>query len=113
MSIQLTEEPSSFSKWHTMREWVSGVKLAVELFYQEESLIAKTMIDAQPDGLVVDNLDFIHLTGGVDLFILPEKLLPQTPDQLFAQIISYDPSGMETNLDKFLFPHLIYLEANW
>src|SRR5687768_1137308 len=81
MSVKLSEDPASFSKWHTMREWVAGVKLAVELISNDESLIAKAMIDAQPDGLVADNLDNIHLTGGIDLFLLPQKLLPQSPDQ--------------------------------
>ena len=46
MSVKLSEDPASFSKWHTMREWVAGVKLAVELISNDESLIAKAMIDA-------------------------------------------------------------------
>ncbi|HUR30772.1 MAG TPA: hypothetical protein VMZ69_05030 [Saprospiraceae bacterium] len=110
ISIALTDDPVSFSRWHAMREWISGVKLAAELATAEESLVAKTIIDANPEGIITDNIDIIHLTGGMALFILTEKILQENEN--FAQIISY----VNYNKDNgFLFsnPEAIYLDANW
>ncbi len=113
ISMELSEDPLSFSKWHTLRDWISGVKLAAQLQNEDESLVAKTIIDAKPDGIISTNLEFVHLTGGVDLFIQTEKLLPVHPSQLFAQIVPYDPLNVDDGVFGFVSSPLIYLEADW
>lgn len=113
ISMELSEDPFSFSRWHAMRDWISGVKLAAELQNKDESLVAKTIIDARPDGIIFNNLEFVHLTGGMDLFILADKLLPVHSSQLFGQIIPYDPLTVAEGVFSFESPALIYLEADW
>src|SRR5687767_4011691 len=110
ISMELSVDPLSFSRWHTMRDWISGVKLAAELQEADESLVAKTIIDARPDGIISNSLEFIHLTGGIDLFILAEKLLPIPSNHLFVQIIPYDSLNIE-GVFSFEAPALLYLEA--
>ena len=77
MSMELSGDPASFSKWHSMQEWISGVKLAAELTSEDESVIARTIIDVKPEGIISDNLDIVHLTGGVHLFLLSDKSMQQ------------------------------------
>lgn len=112
MSMELSEDPLTFSRWHTMREWISGVKLAAELKSHDESQIAKTIIDANPDGIILNTLDFIHLTGGIDLFILTKNLLPPNPE-LFTQIIPYDPLNIYSDIFLPDLAEFIYLKAEW
>jgi hypothetical protein len=112
MSMLLTEDQKSFSKWHTMREWISGVKLAAELKSDDESLIAKTIIDVKPDGIVTNTLEFIHLTGGLQLFLLMDSF-PSTMDPVYSQIIPYDPIMLEGEINQLQSPDTLYLEAEW
>jgi len=113
ISLELSNDSISFSKWHAMRDWISGLKFAAELKEPDESLVAKTIIDARPDGIISDSLDFVHLTGGVDLFILTEKLLPVSSNHLYAQIIPYDPLNFDEGVLTFEAPALLYIEADW
>lgn len=111
ISITLSNDATSFSKWHGMREWISGVKLAAELSSEEESLVAKTIIDASPDGIITDNLDIIHLTGGIDLFVLTDKLLPANDN--FCQIISYGKRQTGKDIATLNSRTNIFLAADW
>lgn len=88
ISLQLTEDDKSFQRWHTFHEWISGVMLAAEPDDADESLIARCIIEAKPDGLVCDNLEFLHLTGGMTLFVRTEKPLADSYD-LITQIIPF------------------------
>ena len=58
MSIELNNDPASFMRWHTLKDWVSGVKMAAEIIVPDEMLIAKTIIDAKPDGIVFHHPDY-------------------------------------------------------
>jgi hypothetical protein len=111
ISIVLTDDPVSFSKWHAMRDWISGVKLAAELAATEESLVAKTIIDANPEGIITDNLDIIHLSGGIELFLLTQKVLP--PDENYFQIIPYSNYNITPTEITVLYAGHIFLEAAW
>lgn len=113
MSMELTEDPLSFSKWHTLHEWISGVKLAAELNARDESVIAKAIIDAAPDGIISDNLDLIHLAGGIELFLLTDKLLSGNSNGLYSQIIPYTSFPSDYNVASIEHPELIYLENEW
>jgi hypothetical protein len=112
ISIELTSDPNSFGLWHNFRDWVSGVKLAAELNTDDESLIAKVIIDATPDGIVYPSPDIIHLTGGINLFVPSQKLLPTGNDILFDQIISADIYDSLNALSSNQVEH-IYIESRW
>lgn len=110
MSMELSEDPVSFSTWHSVREWISGVKLAAELKSEDESVLARTIIDVKPEGIVSDNLDIVHLTGGIHLFLLSDKMNYKVVDELYAQIILFDPN---LELPYHQLPENIYLQADW
>ena len=113
ISMELTEDPLSFSKWHTLRDWISGVKLAAELRTYDDSLIARTIIDAKPDGIITDDMDIIHMTGGIEVFILTDKLLTPQGVPLFGQLISYDAGLSDAVLNFRDNEGLLYLQADW
>jgi hypothetical protein len=68
ISMELTHDPASFMRWHTIRDWVAGVKLAAEVSMPDEMLIAKTMIDARPDGIILHKPGFMDELSSVQLF---------------------------------------------
>ena len=113
MSMELTEDPLSFSRWHTFHEWISGVRLAAELNTIEESVIAKAIIDAAPDGIISDTLDLIHMTGGIELFLLTTQLSGGNGNGLYNRIIPYLSLPSDFNVASFQHPELIYLEHEW
>jgi hypothetical protein len=113
MSMELNGDPASFMRWHTFKDWVEGVKLAAEIVTYDEMLLAKTIIDAQPQGII------FHQAGGsaglpdMQLFydlgdsdaqsILPERSI---------RIIPYHPlTDMLSFLDQD--PQTLFLQADW
>lgn len=110
ISMQLTDDPLSFSKWHTIKEWISGVRMAAELNTDDESVIARAIIDAQPEGMIVDHPDFIHLLGGMNVFLLTENIKHTLSDEIFARIVPYENYK---DLSPLAFPQNIFLEADW
>lgn len=52
MSMVLNNDAKSFAMWHTLTEWIAGVKFAAEIATGDEMLLAKAIIDAKPDGIV-------------------------------------------------------------
>ena len=113
ISMELSEDPLSFAKWHTLRDWISGLKLAAELKSCDESLIAKTIIDAKPDGIITGDMDIIHMTGGIEVFILTDKPLTSLAAQPFAQIIPYDAEISEEVFNSRGNESFLYLQADW
>jgi hypothetical protein len=68
MSMELNTDPASFMRWHTLKDWVEGVKLAAEIIVPDEMLIAKTIIDAKPDGIILTQLLDLGETTDAELF---------------------------------------------
>lgn len=112
ISMELNDDPVSFTRWHAMRDWVEGISLAAEIKTEDESVIARAIIDAKPDGIITDNLELIHLTGGLQLFYLTEQL--SNPVAQFAiLILSYHPSQISLETIIHFPQNQIYLEADW
>ena len=111
MSIELNNDPTSFMRWHTLKDWVSGVKMAAEIITPDEMLIAKTIIDAKPDGIV------FHQVG------LPKGL---TDIQLFFDVFTggneelheghtriYPFGSLDREQLLTLDPQTTFIEAEW
>lgn len=110
ISMPLSEDPATFLLWHNLRSWISGIRLASELSIKDESLISKAIIDAAPEGLIMDDMEMVHLTGGLDFFLVTDEVNATVGDEVFAQIVRYQ-SNMP--LSHFRSPQRIFLEANW
>lgn len=98
MSMPLTHDPQSYAMWHTLSEWISGVKLAAEVDVNDEMLLAKTIIDAKPEGIVANQFVPNVMPSNAQLF-LEVNSIPERTDLLSAFLIMpYDPE--KTNLLK-------------
>jgi hypothetical protein len=113
MSLSLSNDPKSFHKWHTMREWISGVQLAAEPVDADEALVSKTIIDAYPDGIIFSSLDFLHMTGGIDLFLVTDHLLPADHIEIVTQILPYSLFEKKEKEILRLPATAVYLEHEW
>jgi hypothetical protein len=113
MSMELNGDPTSFMRWHTFKDWVEGVKLAAEIVTYDEMLLAKTIIDAMPEGVVFHQLDGTAGLPDLQLFfdmttIDAESVLPESS----ISIMPYHPTiDMLSVLD--LDPHTTFLQADW
>jgi hypothetical protein len=113
MSIELNDDPASFMRWHTFKDWVEGVKLAAEIYTNDEMLLAKAVIDAKPQGMV------FHQTGGsaglpdMQLFFDVTAIDDHTElPECSIRIMTYHPLiDMLSFLD--LDPQTTFLQAEW
>lgn len=69
MSMTLTDKPQTFAMWHTLSDWIAGVKLAAEIDVHDEMLIAKTMIDAKPEGIISNQNNVAAIPSTIQLFV--------------------------------------------
>ena len=103
MSMELNSDPTSFMRWHTLKDWVEGVKLAAEIDAADEMLVSKTIIDARPDGIVLTQLLDLEGISDAELFFDTHYInLEKCPTDSFSiihfeeidadQILSLDPS---------------------
>ena len=68
MSMVLTKEQDTFARWHALRDWVAGVKLLAEVRSGVEDLLAKVIIDAKPDGLLLPKNLQMEIPNEVEIF---------------------------------------------
>jgi hypothetical protein len=112
MTMELNNEPTSFMKWHTLKDWVAGVKLAAEIDITDEMLLAKTIIDAIPDGIVVHNIIPIELSPDIQVFYDAQSLEGIDFPVNNLKIIRYDQwmdlqTILSTNQED------IFLQSDW
>jgi hypothetical protein len=109
ISMRLDADPKSFMRWHSIKEWVEGLKLMAEVASGDEELLARVIIDARPDGII--------LPEGVD-FEVPEGMV------LFKEgyahrgneigIVRYDGADpLPTDPLPPIKGEKIFLEAEW
>lgn len=112
MSMELNNDPTSFMKWHTLKDWVAGVKLAAEIDTTDEMLLAKTIIDATPDGIVVRSIPPFEFPPEIQHIYDAQTLEGiDFPDGSF-RIIKYDLL-MDVQPILAANPGLIFLQSDW
>jgi len=111
MSIQLSADPASFSKWHMLKDWVAGIKLAAEIQVDDEMLLAKTIIDAAPDGIILNKLNIPEIPKNIQLFYDTNISKDFIQSDQGAFIFHYDDFAEDQILQ--LPSDRIYLQASW
>src|SRR6185369_13042182 len=80
MSLVLDDSQLSFDRWHAIRDWVSGVLLVAEPSNNSESLFAKIIIDAKPDGLLITPSRLPDVPAEIELFMIDTNIMnPSAP----------------------------------
>jgi hypothetical protein len=113
MSLELNEDPLTFARWHSLRDWVEGVSLAAELSTDDESVLAKSIIDVKPEGIVARDLRHLHLTGGLRFFLLGDTPVPSDQREFITPILMHDPERKSFERLQVSQTQQIFLEANW
>ena len=113
MSMELNEDPLTFARWHSLRDWVEGVSLAAELSTDDESILAKSIIEAKPEGIVARDLQHLHLTGGLRFFLLGDSPVPSDQREFITPILSFDSVMKKFDRLQVSAAQQIFLEANW
>lgn len=53
ISLDVADNAESFARFQVIRDWVEGVRIAAEPLADDENLLARILVDLQPDGLVL------------------------------------------------------------
>ena len=111
MSMELTEDQMSFDRWHALKDWVAGVKLVAEFDFKNEDLLAKVIIDAMPEGVVLDETSTLFISEDIQVFREIQdssKVTDQRNDYFISPI-----DGM-LRLNNFPIDiEEIFLQADW
>ena len=113
ISMELSEDPASFSRWHTLRDWIEGVKLIAEPVVPDESLLSKIIIDAMPDGLVIMDAEYIHLTAGIQLFMVTDQVPAISHDPLMIHILTLDEVKRSSAKWNEIPATQMFIEHDW
>lgn len=113
MSIELSTMPSSFSLWHTLKDWIEGVKLAAEIPADDEMLLAKTIIEAIPDGIILNQLIFPDVPHTIRMFYELDVMDKSYPASAATFILSYDSHLWAPDKTLELPANKIFLQSSW
>ncbi len=113
MSIELHQDHASFSLWHTLKEWIEGVKLAAEIVSDDEMLLAKTIIDAVPNGIILNQFIFPDVPNNIKMFYETDMISPLNAKGDPTVILSFEINMLASG--KILeFPSdKIFLQSSW
>ncbi|MBP7240094.1 MAG: hypothetical protein KBA14_07695 [Saprospiraceae bacterium] len=111
MSMELNNDPTSFMKWHTLKDWVEGVQLAAEIGTPDEMLVAKTIIDAKPEGIILTQLIGIDELSDVELFFDTHYIDRNKCPAGSFEIIHFDE--IDTDRIPELSSHTTFLQHEW
>lgn len=113
MSIHLTPEDAAFAFWHAIRDWVEGVKLMAEVEGRDEALLARSIIEAKPDGLYGPAWKPEDVPAHIDFFYVMDYLDPGKIPPTGFIIQSYRQNDPWNTLTANLSPDRIFLESDW
>jgi len=113
MSLVLDESQLSFDRWHAIRDWVAGVSLVAEPSNENESLLAKIIIDAKPNGLLITPSMLPTVPAEIELFMMANSVV-NPPHPLGTSLILELPAEL---IDvEFQLPEVedaLFLQTEW
>jgi len=113
MSLELDDSQLTFDRWHAIKDWVEGVSLVAEPSSTDESLLAKIIIDAKPDGLLINPLLLPNVPPEIELFITESNFFQPTFIPGVSLIIEVAPDILETGIDIPNQENSVFLQTDW
>lgn len=69
LSLDISADAESLSRFHAIRDWVEGVSIAAEPVRLGEEMWARLIIDARPEGLLVAADRLAEVPPGIRCFV--------------------------------------------
>jgi len=113
MSLQLDESQLSFDKWHAIKDWVEGVALIAEPSNENESLLAKIIIDAKPDGIMITPAMLPAIPPGMELFMTESNVMNPSFLPGVTLILEAETDLFESGFQFLHYEQSVYLQMDW
>lgn len=112
MSMEIDESQHSFDRWHAIKDWVEGVALIAEPSNENESLLAKIIIDAKPDGLVITPEMLPSVPSEMELLMTESNVMNPSFLPGVTLILEAETELFESGF-QFHYEQTVYLQMDW
>ncbi|MEP6646725.1 MAG: hypothetical protein ABJC12_06525 [Saprospiraceae bacterium] len=112
MSLELNTDPASFMLWRTLKDWVEGVKLAAEINEPDEMLIAKTVIEAGAQGIILQSAQDFTIPAEIQLFFDLDSNIDSPVQANNYFILNFDLLSVLQH-DEIIHHPNIFLQSEW
>jgi hypothetical protein len=113
MSLELDESQLSFDRWHAIRDWVEGVSLIAEPSNDSDSLLAKIIIDAKPNGLLITPSMIPDVPAEIEFFMIASSLIDPPAPLGTSLIVELPVELIEADFQLPETDDAIFLQTEW
>ena len=113
MSLVLDDSQLSFDRWHAIRDWVEGVSLVAEPSNDSESLLAKIIIDAKPNGLLITPSMVADVPAEIEFFMIASSSIAPTAPMGTSLIVEVPVELIELDFQLPETEDAIFLQTEW
>ena len=97
-----------------MKDWIEGVKLAAEINTPDETLLAKSIIEATPDGIITSNYFTNEIPSTIQIFHEIESLEQVKTELKNSIILCFETDDLLDSERLLIFPpDKIFIQASW
>jgi hypothetical protein len=113
LSLILDDSQLSFDRWHAIRDWVEGVSLIAEPSNDSESLLAKIIIDAKPNGILIQPTMLASIPADIELFMMAATVM-NPPAPIGTSLILEIPADLiEADFQLPETEDAVFLQTDW
>jgi hypothetical protein len=113
MSLELDESQITFDRWHAIKNWIEGVSLIAEPANTDESLLAKIIIDAKPNGLVITPAMLPAIPSEMEMFMMEYNVMNPAFLPGVKLILDAESDLLESGFQFLHYEQPVYLQMNW
>ena len=113
MSLELDEGKITFDRWHAIRDWVEGVSLVAEPSNENESLLAKVIIDAKPGGMVITPAMLPAIPSEMELFMTESNVMNPSFLPGVSLILEAETDLFDAGFQFLHYEQPVYLQTDW
>lgn len=112
MSMHLTNDDQTFAMWHTLADWIEGVRLAAEVDGSDEMLLAKAIIEAKPNGIVTQRNILEGVASETTLFLEVDTISESQDSANVFYLLPYE-SYLKKGISDEVNQSKVFLVADW
>jgi len=113
MSLELDDNQLTFDRWHAIKDWIEGVALIAEPSSENESLLAKIIIDAKPGGMVITPTMLPAIPSEMELFMSEPNVMNPVFLPGVSLILEAEADLFDSGFQFLHYEHAVYLQTDW